>query len=50
MTDTSRGSNAPERGASPIIDCHVHLNNYHEETRVSLDLSLDLERAIDGAT
>jgi hypothetical protein len=26
---------------SSIIDCHVHLNNYHEETRVSLEESLD---------
>lgn len=25
----------------PIIDCHVHLNNYHEEISVSLDQSLD---------
>jgi uncharacterized protein len=24
-----------------IIDCHVHLNNYHEEATVSLDESLD---------
>jgi uncharacterized protein len=24
-----------------IIDCHVHLNNYHEEIAVSLDESLD---------
>ena len=24
-----------------IIDCHVHLNNYHEEVAVSLDQSLD---------
>jgi uncharacterized protein len=24
-----------------IIDCHVHLNNYHEEVPVSLDQSLD---------
>jgi uncharacterized protein len=24
-----------------IIDCHVHLNNYHEELHVSLDESLD---------
>ncbi len=24
-----------------IIDCHVHLNNYHEETSVSLEESLD---------
>jgi predicted TIM-barrel fold metal-dependent hydrolase len=24
-----------------IIDCHVHLNNYHEEVAVSLDESLD---------
>jgi len=25
----------------PIIDCHVHLNNYHEQVAVSLDQSLD---------
>lgn len=25
----------------PIIDCHVHLNNYHEQVPVSLDQSLD---------
>ena len=25
----------------PIIDCHVHLNNYHEQTPVSLDQSLE---------
>lgn len=25
-----------------IIDCHVHLNNYHEQEPVSLDESLDL--------
>jgi predicted TIM-barrel fold metal-dependent hydrolase len=25
----------------PIIDCHVHLNNYHEELAVSLEQSLD---------
>ena len=24
-----------------IIDCHVHLNNYHERIAVSLDESLD---------
>lgn len=24
-----------------IIDCHVHLNNYHEQVAVSLDASLD---------
>lgn len=24
-----------------IIDCHVHLNNYHEQVEVSLDKSLD---------
>ena len=26
---------------SPIIDCHVHLNNYHESEAVSLTQSLD---------
>ncbi len=25
----------------PIIDCHVHLNNYHEQEAVSLEASLD---------
>ena len=25
----------------PIIDCHVHLNNYHEQLAVSLEQSLD---------
>ena len=24
-----------------IIDCHVHLNNYHEDQQLSLDQSLD---------
>ncbi len=28
-----------------IVDCHVHLNNYHEEIAVSLDESLDKLRA-----
>ena len=28
-----------------IIDCHVHLNNYHEQVAVSLDESLDKLRA-----
>jgi hypothetical protein len=33
-----------------IIDCHVHLNNYHEQEVVSLDQSLDrLQRAMDDA-
>lgn len=27
--------------ASPIVDCHVHLNNYHEQEAVSLDQSLE---------
>lgn len=26
---------------NPIIDCHVHLNNYHEQEAVSLEQSLD---------
>lgn len=25
----------------PIIDCHVHLNNYHEQVAISLEESLD---------
>jgi uncharacterized protein len=33
-----------------IIDCHVHLNNYHEEVEVSLDESLDrLQQAMEEA-
>lgn len=36
-------SDAPREDlpAPAIIDCHVHLNNYHEAVRVSLDESLD---------
>lgn len=26
---------------NPIIDCHVHLNNYHEQEAISLEQSLD---------
>lgn len=36
-----------------IIDCHVHLNNYHEQIAVSLDESLDTlqtEMAANGVT
>jgi hypothetical protein len=37
-------------GQSPIIDCHVHLNNYHEQVSVSLDQSLDkLQAAMEEA-
>ena len=33
-----------------IIDCHVHLNNYHEQVAVSLDQSLEkLQTALDEA-
>jgi predicted TIM-barrel fold metal-dependent hydrolase len=33
-----------------IIDCHVHLNNYHEDVDTSLDESLDrLQRAMSDA-
>jgi uncharacterized protein len=33
-----------------IIDCHVHLNNYHEQVEVSLDESLDkLQEAMEEA-
>lgn len=33
-----------------IIDCHVHLNNYHEQEAVSLDQSLDkLQQAMQEA-
>ena len=33
-----------------IIDCHVHLNNYHEQVAVSLDESLDkLQAAMEEA-
>jgi predicted TIM-barrel fold metal-dependent hydrolase len=38
MTEPARPAHL---AATPIIDCHVHLNNYHEEIRVSLDESLD---------
>ena len=35
---------------NPIIDCHVHLNNYHEQEAVSLDQSLDkLQEAMQEA-
>lgn len=37
MSDPASVRDAP----APIIDCHVHLNNYHDEIRVSLDQSLD---------
>lgn len=34
-----------------IIDCHVHLNNYHEQVEVSLDESLDkLQAAMEEAS
>jgi hypothetical protein len=33
-----------------IIDCHVHLNNYHEQVETSLDQSLEnLQRAMQQA-
>jgi len=42
----SMDKSAPPRSSSvPIIDCHVHLNNYHENLSVSLDQSLDLLQA-----
>ncbi|MGH7636812.1 MAG: amidohydrolase family protein [Gemmatimonadaceae bacterium] len=35
---------------NPIIDCHVHLNNYHEQEAVSLEQSLDkLQEAMQEA-
>jgi predicted TIM-barrel fold metal-dependent hydrolase len=35
---------------NPIIDCHVHLNNYHEQEAVSLDQSLErLQQAMQEA-
>jgi hypothetical protein len=34
-------SGAIRSSQSPIIDCHVHLNNYHEEVSVPLDRSLE---------
>ena len=35
---------------NPIIDCHVHLNNYHEQEAVSLEQSLDrLQTAMQDA-
>lgn len=37
MTTPATGTGTPP----PIIDCHVHLNNYHEQVRVSLQDSLD---------
>ena len=41
-------SATPARPA--IIDCHVHLNNYHENESVSLDQSLDrLQQAMQDA-
>ncbi|HUG52941.1 MAG TPA: amidohydrolase family protein [Vicinamibacteria bacterium] len=34
-----------------IVDCHVHLNNYHDETAIELHESLDnLRRAMDEAS
>ena len=33
---------------TPIIDCHVHLNNYHEQIALSLDESLDRLQAAMG--
>jgi predicted TIM-barrel fold metal-dependent hydrolase len=49
--DTPR---APASGTAPhglaIVDCHVHLNNYHEQIAVSLDQSLDkLQAAMEEA-
>ena len=41
MTASVGEDSAGRPSGSPIIDCHVHLNNYHEQTRVSLDESLD---------
>jgi predicted TIM-barrel fold metal-dependent hydrolase len=38
MTESARPAHL---ATTPIIDCHVHLNNYHEEVRVSLDESLE---------
>ena len=29
-----------------IIDCHVHLNNYHEQVEMSLDDSLARLRSV----
>jgi predicted TIM-barrel fold metal-dependent hydrolase len=40
----STASPRPDRapGVKPmVIDCHVHLNNYHEEVPIALDASLD---------
>ena len=35
---------------NPIIDCHVHLNNYHEQEAISLEQSLDkLQEAMQEA-
>jgi uncharacterized protein len=41
MTDASTQTATAPGTSAPIIDCHVHLNNYHEQIAVSLDESLD---------
>lgn len=41
MTAPAQAPIARPGGAPAIIDCHVHLNNYHEQTSVSLEESLD---------
>jgi predicted TIM-barrel fold metal-dependent hydrolase len=46
----THGNQGKECQQRMIIDCHVHLNNYHEQEAVSLDESLDrLEAAMEEA-
>jgi hypothetical protein len=43
-------AHAPIALSGPIIDCHVHLNNYHDNEVVSLDQSLErLQGAMEDA-
>lgn len=51
MIEPAIGGSSPLGVAAPaIIDCHVHLNNYHEQEAVSLGQSLDnLQRAMEEA-
>lgn len=45
-----RAEGSPPHFDFMIIDCHVHLNNYHEEVAVSLEQSLaKLQRAMEDA-
>jgi uncharacterized protein len=50
MPASDPGPDATTTARPAIIDCHVHLNNYHEQVQVSLAESLDkLEGAMDEA-